>query len=135
MPVETTDTKIVLERESPDQVVLVTDDDPVVIEIQDTIAIAVREESVTVIEVSTGLIGPQGPQGPQGDPGAGTGYAYDQILPASIWTINHALGYRPGGIIVIDSGGNEVKGAITYPTANQAVITFSSAFAGVAYLS
>lgn len=97
----------------------------------------IRDDRVHVIEVSMGMMGPAGPQGPTGPtgPAGGTGYAHDQILPASIWTINHMLGYKPGGVIVIDSGGNEVKGSIAYPTANQVVITFSSAFAGVAYAS
>lgn len=93
--------------------------------------------------VDIGLMrGPQGetgPQGPQGVPGTGgTGgamaYTHDQTTPASVWTINHNLGFYPN-VTVIDSGGTVVEGGIAYPTVNQAQLTFSAAFAGKAYLS
>jgi len=78
---------------------------------------------------SPGATGPAGPAGPVG----GT-YDYVQGTPAAVWTIVHNLGYRPQ-VSVVDSANNVVEGDYSYPDANTMVLTFSSAFSGVAYLS
>lgn len=38
--------------------------------------------------------GPQGPQGPPGSPG-GSRYIHTQDIPASVWSVQHNLGYEP----------------------------------------
>lgn len=91
---------------------------------------------ITVIEI--GIAGPQGPPGPPGPPGSGSGgaagYTHTQGVPASVWTINHALGFVPA-VTVFNTLGDVVIGGIAHPTVNQAVLTFSAAFSGTAYLS
>lgn len=66
--------------------------------------------------------------------GAGGGaYVHTQSAPASTWTINHNLGYRPS-VELLDAGGQEIDGAISHPTVNQVVATFNPATAGSARL-
>ncbi len=63
-------------------------------------------------------------------------YTHNQNIAASTWTINHNLGFKPGGIKVFDSANAEWIGAVTYPDNNNIIISFgSAAFAGKAYLS
>lgn len=75
--------------------------------------------------------------GPQGPAGVFTpsdiAYTHSQASASAVWTINHNLGFRPVGI-VLDSAGTQCEGTISYPTVNQMVITFTSAFTGNAYL-
>lgn len=61
-------------------------------------------------------------------------YSHSQNIASSIWTINHNLGYKPS-VSVFDSSNQEIIGSIVHTSSNQLVITFSSAFAGNAYLS
>jgi hypothetical protein len=69
------------------------------------------------------------------DPGgSGGGYVYQQSTPATTWTINHSLGYRPS-VELLDSGSQEIDGAVSHPTVNQTVITLSPATAGLARLT
>ena len=77
----------------------------------------------------TGSPGATGATGPVG----GT-YDYVQGTPAAVWTIVHNLGYRPQ-VSVVDSANSIVEGDYSYPDSNTMVLTFSSAFSGVAYLS
>lgn len=78
--------------------------------------------------------GEQGEPGPPGSPGIAGSYVFNQGLPSSTWTINHPLGYRPA-VIVFDTGGNEIDGDISLPSNNTVILTFSSSFSGVAYLT
>lgn len=74
---------------------------------------------------------------PPATTGGGTGtaaYVFVQAVPASTWTINHLLGYKPN-VTVVDSTERQVEGDVVYTSQNQVVITFSAAFAGEAYLS
>ena len=75
-----------------------------------------------------------GPQGPAGafSPGD-VAYTHTQAVSSATWTINHNLGFNPVAV-VLDSGGTQCEGSITYPTVNQMVITFTGAFTGVAYI-
>jgi hypothetical protein len=89
-----------------------------------------------------GPAGPQGetgPEGPQGEPGAPgsapQSYVHTQSTPAAVWTINHNLGYRPGGILIEDSGGNTWIGDVDHVDDNTLTVTFTAAFGGFAYLS
>lgn len=61
-------------------------------------------------------------------------HTHAQAVPAATWTVAHGLGKCPG-VTVVDSAGDQVVGAVSYPDANTVVITFSAAFAGTAYLN
>lgn len=75
-----------------------------------------------------------GPQGPAGIFAIGdVAYTHTQNTPSATWTINHNLGFNPVAV-VLDSGGTQCEGAISYPTVNQMIITFTGAFSGVAYI-
>jgi hypothetical protein len=82
-----------------------------------------------VVEITSP--GPQGPAG-QFSPGD-VAYTHTQNSPNATWTINHNLGFNPVAV-VLDSGGTQCEGAISYPTVNQMIITFTGAFSGVAYI-
>ena len=77
--------------------------------------------------------GGRGPQGAAASP-SGVAYTHDQMIPATIWTINHGMDRFPSATVV-DSGGTVVIGEVSYLSANQITITFSAAFAGKAYLN
>lgn len=80
--------------------------------------------------------GPPGETGPQGIPGgAPQAYTHTQGDPLAVWTIDHNLGYRPGGVIVVDSAGNEVEGIVKHISTSTLTVTFLAAFGGFAYLS
>jgi len=85
-----------------------------------------------------GAVGPAGPAGPAGKDGIdglpGGAFTYTQGSPATVWNIVHNLGFRPQASVV-DSANNVVEGDYSYTDANTMVLTFSSAFSGVAYLS
>jgi hypothetical protein len=67
------------------------------------------------------------------DAEGGNAYVHTQSTPATTWTINHNLGFRPA-VELLDSGSQEIDGAISHPTVNQTVITLSPATAGLARL-
>ena len=71
-------------------------------------------------------------QGPQGPPG-GSAFIYQQVLPATTWTINHNLGYKPS-VELLDSGSQEIDGEVSHPSDNQTVVTLNPASAGLARL-
>jgi hypothetical protein len=75
--------------------------------------------------------------GPQGQPGTFASsdifYTHIQAVAAAVWTINHNLNGYPTAV-VLDSAGTNCEGTFSYPSVNQMVITFSSAFAGTAYI-
>lgn len=69
-----------------------------------------------------------------GGGGSDANYVFNQILPSSIWTINHGLNKFPS-VIVVDSADTKVEGDVAFPSINQVVITFTGAFAGRAFLN
>lgn len=70
----------------------------------------------------------------QGGGGGGiAAYVHTQASAATTWTINHNLGFRPT-VELLDSGSQEIDGAIAHPTVNQTVITLNPATAGLARL-
>lgn len=75
----------------------------------------------------------------QGDPGSGasSGYRHDQVTPASVWQITHALGYDPGGLTVVSDAGDTIDDAIVqYLIPGQSLrLAFDISLAGSAYLS
>jgi hypothetical protein len=93
------------------------------------------EDDMSIIQVQ-GPEGPAGPAGPTGSTGtSGGSYEYSQGSPAATWSIAHDLGYRPAGVRVIDSAGNDVEGVVSYPDDDRVTITFGGPFSGTAYLS
>lgn len=78
--------------------------------------------------------GPTGPQGPPGRDGLTTSYIHEQVTPSASWAINHNLNYFPN-VTVVDSGGSDVVGSISYVDQDNLVITFNAPFGGKAYLS
>lgn len=85
---------------------------------------------------AAGATGPQGPQGAAGSPGsAPQAYTHVQATPASMWTIVHGLGFRPAGIHVENSAGDDCIGDIVHVSVNEATLIFSASFAGRAFCS
>lgn len=60
-------------------------------------------------------------------------YVFQQSVPASTWTINHGLGDFPS-VLVLDSGGAEMRGEVHYPNDQTVVIVHSQPYSGTAYL-
>ena len=91
--------------------------------------IIVVQPVIPIVEVTA-----PGPQGPAGafSPGD-VAYTHTQAVASATWTINHNLGFNPTAV-VLDSAGTNCEGSFSYPTVNQMVITFNSAFTGTAYI-
>jgi hypothetical protein len=87
---------------------------------------------VTVPQTSTVTAITTGPQGPQG-PAGSAAYEFVQASPATTWTINHNLGYRPS-VEILDAGSQEIDGEVAHPSINQTVVTLNPASAGLARL-
>jgi hypothetical protein len=87
-----------------------------------------------------GAIGPQGPrgysgpQGPEGPPGTGITYIFTQVGAITTWDIVHNLNQYPS-VTVIDSGGSEIIPNLSYPSANEVVLSFANPTSGTAYLN
>lgn len=79
-----------------------------------------------------GIPGPEGPQGPVG-PAGGEAFVFTQSTPATVWTIDHNLGFFPN-VYVLDTAGDECEGNVDNVSVNRVLITFSAAFAGQARL-
>lgn len=60
-------------------------------------------------------------------------YVHTQAVASAVWTINHNLNGEPTAV-VLDSAGTQCEGTFSYPSKNQMVITFTSAFTGTAYV-
>ena len=81
---------------------------------------------VPIVEITA-----PGPQGPAS--AANVFYVHTQAVSSSVWTVNHNLNGNPTAV-VLDSAGTQCEGTFSYPSLNQMVITFTSAFAGTAYI-
>jgi hypothetical protein len=79
----------------------------------------------------------QGEKGDKGDQGdsASISYTHFQNVPASIWVIEHNLGFWPN-VYVLDTNGDECEGDVqNHPSMNRTDIFFSAPFAGRARLT
>lgn len=76
----------------------------------------------------------KGEKGDQGLPGHSVTYTHTQITPLSVWNIQHNLDKRPS-VSIVDSGGSLIMGSVTYLDNNNIELSFSSSFAGYAYLN
>lgn len=63
-----------------------------------------------------------------------TQFSYQQTIASTVWTINHNLGFVPN-VTTVNSSGQEIVGVVTTLNASVAVIEFSDAVSGYAYLS
>ena len=93
------------------------------------------QDQITVSPVINQItVASPGPQGPSGafQP-SDIAYTHVQAVANATWTINHNLGFNPTAV-VLDSSGTQCEGTFSYPTTNQMVITFTSAFTGTAYV-
>jgi len=101
-------------------------------------AVQVTKRNVVATSISTS-VGPAGPAGADGTDGAGGigggFYTHVQSAPSNTWSVAHGLGYYPGGVSVVDSGGNICLGDVQYTSTNSLVVNFAEAFSGVAYFS
>lgn len=89
--------------------------------------------TVTLGELTIGVVTVAGERGPQGPSGA-TGFIHTQSTPAATWTITHNLGRVPLSCEVSIS--NEVVYTdVSYPDTTTAVLTFASPQSGVARLA
>jgi hypothetical protein len=61
-------------------------------------------------------------------------YEHTQSTAATVWTINHNLGFIPN-VYTINGSGQEIEGKVTPVNTNTITITFSDPVSGVAYLS
>ena len=106
--------------------ITVTDGEATVVTVQDT--------ATTV--VAAAAVGPRGPQGPPGPPGDSASYVHAQSTPLAVWTVQHGLGYQPGGITVLDADGDLVLGwTATQASTAVLVLTFPVPVSGTAYVS
>lgn len=61
-------------------------------------------------------------------------YIHTQDVPLAVWVITHNLGTFPS-VTVVDNLNQVVVGDISYNSSNTLTITFTTAFAGYAYLN
>lgn len=61
-------------------------------------------------------------------------YTYTQSLAIKDWIITHNLGRFPSGIMVVDSAGSVIEGAVQYINNNSIKISFNYAFSGIVYI-
>jgi len=96
---------------------------------------AIRPNGIVKAALVQGPKGNDGKQGIQGETGADfQPYIHEQANPSTVWTIVHNLGALPD-VIVFDTAGSEVEGAVDNPDFNTTILTFSAAFGGSARLS
>ncbi len=62
-------------------------------------------------------------------------YRHAQPVPATQWLIVHNLGFRPSGVLVTDTGGTVVEGAVAHLDPSTTTITFGLPISGIADLS
>lgn len=63
-------------------------------------------------------------------------FEWSPVGSSATWDIVHNLGFKPSGIVVIDSGGTTVYGAdVEHVSNNRVILSFNAAFGGTAYLS
>jgi len=92
----------------------------------------VNDVKIDEIEGIVGPAGPTGLTGPAGDGGL-LGYLHTQASPATVWTINHNLGFRP--LVQLLNAGSQIFNAdISHPSVNQTVVTMLVAQSGLARL-
>ena len=64
----------------------------------------------------------------------GETYTHNQLVPSATWLITHNMTRFPS-VTVFDNTGSQVIGEVNHTSEIQLQLTFSAAFAGVAYLN
>lgn len=108
---------------------LTTEPEELVVTLEEAAALHVVIGEVQGLRGPRGVPGPVGPAGPPGPPGGARTYPHDQLLPATIWYVEHNLGRYPS-VTVIDSAGDEVEGEIVHLSLNALEARFTAAFSG-----
>lgn len=62
-----------------------------------------------------------------------SGYVHNQLIPATVWSITHNLGYNPI-VEIFDSTGDMIIADVEHISMNVATVTFASPATGTAYL-
>lgn len=116
---------VIVRQDTPNQVVVDQDAQNQVNIRQDTPnQVIINQDSHNLVTVRTGSIAT----------GATRRHVFTQTSPSATWTINHTLGGKPS-VTVVDTGENVVHGDVQYISSTQLVCSFSSPFAGYAYLT
>lgn len=94
---------------------------------------------VLVANVSTGALSVYSSNGSQWSTAQGGGggdafFRFVQSQANSEWSINHGLNKYPS-VTVVDTAGTQGFGTVNYMDSNNIIVSFSSAFAGTAYLN
>ena len=97
-----------------------------VLELERPVTIAVEIPRVTLIAAAE-----QGPMGPPGPAGSSVQFVHTQSAPASTWSVNHNLGFRPD-VTVYSLGGRETIADVLHLNDNQVEIYFAAPAAGAA---
>lgn len=100
---------------------------------QMVVSVAAQTAPAIEVQVGASIVVEQAASGPPGPPGGTAGVNFIQPTPASVWTINHNLGYRPG-VELLDTGGNEFVAQVLHTSVNQVVVTLADPIAGSARL-
>lgn len=67
---------------------------------------------------------------------SGVGYQHVQNTPSTVWTVQHNLGFHPGGITVYDSDNELTFGwTATYSSINVLILIFTEPLSGTVYVS
>ena len=117
--------------------VVVTPQPPISVVVETPTSTAITAPTIVIGEGQGGAQGPAGPAGPQGEqgpPGPSLAYVHTQNSPSDVWTINHNLGIYPQ-VSVIEIGGANVEGEVTYLNNNSLTVSFTVAISGTAYIS
>jgi len=61
-------------------------------------------------------------------------FVFIQGVAADVWEITHNLNKNPS-VTVVDSAGNEMRGAVQHIDVNNVEVTFTAPFAGKAFLN
>jgi hypothetical protein len=61
-------------------------------------------------------------------------FVFDQITPSATWNITHTLNKFPS-VSVVDTAGTQVFTDVNYINNNNITLTFSTGFAGKAFLN
>lgn len=62
-------------------------------------------------------------------------YRFDQSMPSAIWTVNHNLGFQPGGIYCEDSAGTMLGPSVVHVDNYNIILYFLGATDGFALFS
>lgn len=62
-------------------------------------------------------------------------YTHNQITASNVWDVKHNLNRYPSSLSIVDSAGNVVLGDVKNISVNELIISFTTAFAGNAYIS